>query len=139
MRRYIYDRVIGSGMVPRASEIARAVHVSEEAAIESLRRMHDAHILVVDYAGEILMANPFSAVPTAFEVRSGAKRWFGNCIWDALGILAMLQIDGDVRTACSDCSVPITLEIRNGSIASQHSIVHFALPVKQWWNNIVFT
>jgi hypothetical protein len=37
------------------------------------------------------MANPFSAVPTPFLVRSGDRSWYGNCIWDALGIPAMLQ------------------------------------------------
>lgn len=139
IRRYIYERVIAGEHIPRVAEVAAALRLPVEATVASLRRMHDAHVLVVDAAGEIIMANPFSAVPTAFEVRSGAQSWFGNCIWDALGILAMLKTNGEVRTACPDCSEPMTLAIRNGSLDSNSAIVHIALPVKKWWENVVFT
>jgi hypothetical protein len=58
--------------------------------------MHEAHMLVLEPTGEILMANPFSAVPTPFLAEVGGRRWFGNCIWEALGIIATLHADGRV-------------------------------------------
>jgi hypothetical protein len=36
------------------------------------------------------MAMPLSAIPTPFQVEVGGRHFFGNCIWDALGIVAML-------------------------------------------------
>ena len=139
VRQYIFERLIAGEQVPRVAGIAAALRTKTFDVVASLRRMHEAHILVVDAASEIIMANPFSAVPTAFAVQSGAKSWFGNCIWDALGILAMLGADGRVHTTCADCSEPMILEIQNARLLPQRALVHFALPVKQWWKNIVFT
>ncbi len=139
VRRLIFERIIVAEVVPRVAEIATALEMTNAEAAASLRRLHDGHVLVLDSDNEIIMANPFSAIPTSFAVRSGKKSWFGNCIWDALGILALLKTDGIVQTTCADCSSPMTLEIRKGALMPQRGLVHFALPVKQWWNNIVFT
>lgn len=139
VRRCVFERIIASGAVPRVAEIASTLEQPVAEVAESLRRLHDGHVLVLDSDNEIIMANPFSAIPTPFAVRAGAKSWFGNCIWDALGILAMLKTDGIVQTTCADCSSPIGLELRSGSLVPQRALVHFALPLKQWWNNIVFT
>ena len=49
-------------------------------------------------SSSIWMANPFSAVPTDFKVTSRGRTYFGNCIWDALGIPAILGADGLVET-----------------------------------------
>jgi hypothetical protein len=99
--------------------------------------MHDAHMLVLQPSGELLMASPFSAVPTPFVTEAGARRWFGNCIWDALGILATLPSDGRVVTSCAGCGDAMVLEVREG-VVSGGGIVHFALPARRWWDDIVF-
>ena len=49
------------------------------------------------------MAEPFSAVPTPFAVYVDDQRYFGNCIWDALGIPAMLHADARIESSCG-CS-----------------------------------
>src|SRR5437667_11759339 len=41
---------------------------------------------VLQENGELWRAAPFSAVPTAFPVKVGDRSYYGNCIWDALGI-----------------------------------------------------
>ena len=48
----------------------------------------------------IWMAEPFSAVRASFLVRSGRGEWWDSCVWDALAILALLDLDGVVSTAC---------------------------------------
>ena len=37
------------------------------------------------------MANPFSAVPTAYRVPPDGRWWYANCAWDAFGILSALR------------------------------------------------
>ena len=50
------------------------------------------------------MANPFSAVPTAYRVQAGGRWWYANCAWDAFGICAVCT-DRTARTrpSCPDC------------------------------------
>lgn len=55
-----------------------------------LRRLVETHAFCLQENGELWRAAPFFAVSTAFPVEAGNRRWWGNCIWDALGIPAML-------------------------------------------------
>jgi hypothetical protein len=84
LRLLIYDEIVRTGETPVVVTLASLVGASLDDVRASLRRMHDAHMLVLQPTGEILMANPFSAVPTPFLAEVGGRRWFGNCIWDAL-------------------------------------------------------
>jgi hypothetical protein len=106
-----------------------------------LRRLaadDDALVLLPD-SPLVWMAEPFSAVPTAFRVESGERRWWGNCIWDALAILALLGIDGFVATACPDCGADLRVEVSGGGLAGDAGVVHVAVPARDWWHSIGFT
>lgn len=137
LRLYIYDTIMRTSEAPSTAALAGHFGETVEAVKTALRRMHDSHTLVLQPGGEVLMANPFSAVPTPFVAEVGDRRWFGNCIWDALGILATLHADGRVLTSCASCGDAMTLEVRDG-LVSGDGIVHFALPARRWWDNIVF-
>ena len=88
------------------------------------------------------MAEPFSAVPTAFAVESGGRSWWGNCIWDALGIPAMLQRDAVIRSSCPDCGEAMTLEVRDGRLRGAAlpaaGVVHYSVPAHRWWEDVVY-
>jgi hypothetical protein len=86
-----------------------------------------------------LVAEPFSAVPTSFLVRSGSRQWWGNCIWDGLGILALISTDGSVSTACPHSGQPLVLSVTKRTLADTAGVVHFAVPARDWWRNIGFT
>jgi hypothetical protein len=89
-------------------------------------------------SGEVLMANPFSAVPTPFLVKIGDRSYYGNCIWDAMGIPAMLQQDATIEASCGCCSTAMNLKVTNGLIGEAHGIAHFAIPAAHWWDDIIF-
>jgi len=46
---------------------------------------------------------------------------------------------GGKRFGCGDCGVPLTLGVRDGSLAEGEGVVHFAVPARRWWENIGFT
>jgi hypothetical protein len=119
--------------------VAEALGLSQAAVAESFRRLAEKRVLALDANGEILMAPPFSAVPTGFLVESDARSWWGNCIWDALGILAMLRRDGRVLASCGDCGTAMTLEVTGGALEPAEGVAHFAVPARRWWEDIVFT
>jgi hypothetical protein len=85
------------------------------------------------------MAEPFSAVPTSFLVRSGKTQWWGNCIWDALGILALLGVDGEVSTACPNSGQALRVTVVGNALVESAGVVHFAVPARDWWRDIGFT
>lgn len=137
LRLHIYDEIVRSGEAPSVSALSRHFGATIEDVRAALRRMHEAHMLVLQPSGELLMANPFSAVPTPFVTKVGDRRWFGNCIWDALGILATLHADGRVFASCGCCGDAMFLDVRDAAL-SGNGIIHFALPARRWWDDIVF-
>jgi hypothetical protein len=142
VRAHVYDRLITAGRMPLAGEIARDLGLPLEDVRAAFLRMKDSRILVLQEGDEeILMANPFSAVPTAFVVEIGGKQWWGNCIWDAMGVAAMVKGDARISTGCGDCNDAMVLQVQNGLLGAEHGegIVHFSVPAKRWWDNIKFT
>jgi len=137
LRLLIYDEIVRTGEAPAVSALSRLVSAPLDDVRASLRRMHDAHMLVLQPSGEILMANPFSAVPTPFITQVGDRRWFGNCIWDSLGILAALHADGRVLTSCGTSGETMECSVQSGVLTGE-GIVHFALPARRWWEDIAF-
>ena len=94
--------------------------------------------MLVPGGREILMANPFAAQPTDFHVRANGRRWYGNCAWDALGILSALDADGSVTTTCADCSDRLEVAVRT-RVPRGDVVLHIAVPAHHWWDDIVFT
>lgn len=140
LRRQTYGLIVGLGRVPTAQEVAGESGLSAEDVVAGWRRLHDEHALVLDGDGtQILMANPFSGVPTPYEVRAGGRTWWGNCAWDALGICAALGTDGDVTTACPDCGDPLTVGIRDTRPTDLSLVFHCLVPARAWWEDIGFT
>jgi hypothetical protein len=103
------------------------------------RRLHDEHALVLDASGdEIRMANPFSAVPTAYRVEA-AGHWYANCAWDAFGICAALGSDGRIESSCPDCGEEISIEVEGLRPDDEMLVFHCLVPAATWWDDIVFT
>jgi hypothetical protein len=125
---------------PSLQELARSFNVTEEAIKISFQNLHKGHMIFLDpEASTIRMANPFSAIPTNFRVRSGQKEWWANCAWDTLGIPAALNIDVDIEAPFSDNQENVKLQVRNGIVDGKNYIVCFPLPCRQWYDDLVFT
>ena len=139
VRAAVYDTAMSTGSPPVASQLSEQLGIPLAEIRDSLERLAAGRALVLQPASrEILMANPFSAVPTPFAVRAAGRLYFGNCIWDALGIPAMLKADGEVLASCACCSEAMTLAIVNQRLKPVSGVVHFAIPAKRWWDDIVY-
>jgi hypothetical protein len=89
--------------------------------------------------GELWRVAPFSAISTAFPVRIKKCSWWGNCIWDALGIPAMLKNDAKIDAACACCNYEMKLEVKRGKLLQNDGIIHIAVPARDWYEDVVFT
>jgi hypothetical protein len=135
LRRATYAKLVELGRPPLASEVGR-----REEVVAGWRRLHDAHALVLDPAtDEILMAHPFSAVPTAYRVQADGRSWYANCAWDAFGICAALHADGTIDATCPDCGEAISVEVRGQQPSDDSLLFHCLVPARHWWDDIVFT
>jgi hypothetical protein len=138
VRLAVYRHTVADGVPPTSTEIAHGVGAAPADVEASLRRLADGHVLVLaPGTTSIWMAAPFSAIPTPFPVSVGERRYFANCIWDALGIPACLHADARIDTSCPDCAAPLRLEVRDGALEDPgEGVIHFAVPAARWWDDI---
>ncbi len=141
VRALVYDLTMKIGRPPLAAELAARLGRAQHEVEAALWRLAESRVVVLaDGTPEILMASPFSAVPTAFLVETdGGLDAYGNCIWDALGIPVMLGELATVFTSCGDCGGSMQLRALPDGTVGGVGIVHFAVPARHWWDDIVFT
>jgi hypothetical protein len=139
VRAKVYDDTMRTGTPPGIAGVSRDLSMSRDRVVAAFKRLADAHVLVLQAgSGEVLMANPFSAVPTGFRVETASLSAYGNCIWDALGIAAMLHSDVRVVTSCGDCGASADIAVEGNAVRGE-GMLHFAIPARHWWDDIVFT
>ena len=139
VRAAVYDVTMATGTPPSVDDLAHRLSLASGDVEESLERLATAKALVLQRESrEVLMANPFSAVPTPFAVYANDRLYYGNCIWDALGIAAALHADARVVSSCGCCSESMQLSVRGGNLEPIDAVIHFAIPASRWWNDIVY-
>ena len=139
VRAAVYRLFMDTGHAPVAAELSKELDETPARVEAALQRLHDAHILVLAPGTPyIWMANPFSALPTPYTATVAGKTFWANCIWDGLGILAMLGIDGTVDAYCPDCADPLRVEVRDGEILASDHVIHYTVPARKWWDDIGF-
>jgi hypothetical protein len=141
VRLHIFRTAAAWARVPQAPEIAQALNQSEADVGAALRELADARIIVLaPNTTNIWIAAPFCAVPSRFRVETNGRNYYGICIWDALGIIALVGTNrGTVHASCADCGDSIQLDVDRGRLRRSDDVVHFGVPARNWWDNIGFT
>ena len=140
VRLFVYERFVADGLPPTVEEVAEGLSLAPAEAESSFARLEEAHVLVfAPGTRNIWMANPLSAFPTPFRVETPRGEYWGTCIWDAFGVVAMLGGDGVVRTTCADCGETMELRVAGGALEPAEGVAHFAVPARRWWDNIGYT
>jgi Alkylmercury lyase len=140
VRVHLYERFVANGRPPSPEETGAELGLAAEEAAGAYRRLEEAHVIVLaPGTTNVWMANPLSAYPTPFRVETERGSYWGNCVWDALGIPSMLDLDGTVRTPCPDCGEPLLLRVAAGALEPTATVCHFAVPAARWWDNIGYT
>ncbi len=147
VRLAILRTFIDGRPTPTVERIAADLRATTQDVAAAFEHLADGHVLVLaPDSHEIVMSAPFAAGETDFVVQVGEQRHHANCIWDALGIAAMLggrsgPVDADVLTGCADCEEPLALTVRDGAVTPTlgRAVAHFAVPAARWWDDIAFT
>ncbi len=140
VRLYVFGEAAATGRVPQPPQISAALGRPETDVRTALQLLAAGRVLILaPNNSTIWAANPFCAVPSGFRVHAAGQRYWGICIWDALGIPAALGADGVVSATCGDCGEPMSLDVRGGRLASGGGVMHLGVPARHWWDNIGFT
>ncbi len=140
VRAFIYTHFAETTQAPSAQETASHFQISVEQAQVIYKVLGRRHALLLNaVAHTIRMANPFSAIPTVFQVHARNKSYWANCAWDALGIPAALGCEATIETQCAESNQPIDLSVRDGQVVSHGEVVHFLVPFRHWYDDLVLT
>ena len=139
LRLYTYRQVVASGRAPTMAQAAKEMGCSEAEVRAAYARLSESHAFMLTESGELWRVAPFSAIPTAFPVESGGRIYYANCIWDALGIPAMLGQDATIPASCACCNLEMRLRVKAGSLLPHEGLIHVAVPARRWYEDVVFT
>ena len=139
VRTLVYGSFARSGQAPEIPELAARAGSTEHRITESLERLYDGHEVALRPDGRVWMANPFSAIPTAYPVETAEVTCWANCAWDALGVAAILDTDAWTRTTCAESGTPLEFGVRDGRLAGDPGVIHLLTPLRDAWVDIGFT
>jgi hypothetical protein len=139
VRNAVYATILERTVPPTADEIATALGVSPDDVRSAYERLNDRHALfLTPGTHDVRMAHPFSGVPTAFRVEANGRNYWANCAWDALGIPAALHADARIEAPLGD-SEAIRFATEAGRVQGWQGIVHFPLPFRRWYDDLIAT
>ncbi len=141
VRLAVYDHFVVRQQAPSVEEVSERTGRPAAEVSSVFRGLAEVHVLVLrPGTDEVWMAMPFSAVPTGFTVRVGERSWWANCAWDALGVLAALDADGEVVADNPLGDEDLRVRVDDGKLTGpMKGVVHFAVPAARWWEDIGFT
>jgi hypothetical protein len=136
VNRHIFDH----GFAPTIIELARDLKSSESEIKAGLKQLSDNHAIVLHpNSFDIWVAHPFALFPTLFWVEAGDRRWWGNCTWCSLGIASLTHTRTKIYTKVSGESTPLQIDIIDNKIVKNDLVVHFLIPAKKLWENVIYT
>jgi len=140
IRAFVYRHFADTTRAPSVDKTAARFALTHEEAASAYEALHDRHAFFLHLGThDILIANPFSGFRTPFRVHANGKTYFANCAWDSLGVPAALHTDADVEAVCAQSGMSIDLRVRAGQVSESDTLVHFLVPFKHWYDDLVFT
>jgi hypothetical protein len=141
VRVAIYRSFVDGGRPPMPVELAVQLGASLDEVEDALRALAEQDVIaLIPGTSFVWLAHPFSAAAAPFRVTSGARRWDAICIWDALGILALVGADGRVETSCPDCGEPLAVEVKGSAVhGPADALAHYGVPARRWYEDVGYT
>lgn len=132
--------IIDHGYAPEVAELSQLLRIKTDAVALALRRLQEGHGVVLHPdSDKIWVIHPFSLAPTNFVVRCGDKEWWGNCAWCSLGVAALLGRDVTITTTLGANGKQIDVHIKDGRLRETNLYVHFPVPMRDAWANVIYT
>jgi hypothetical protein len=140
IRTFVYQHFVQEARPPSVAETATQFNLPDAEINHSYQLLHDNHFFFLEPGTTFIrMANPFSAIPTKFKVQIGSMTYWANCAWDMLGIPAALHQDAEITAVYEDTGETAVITVTDGQVQHNGGVVHFPLPVRQWYDDLILT
>ena len=137
---HIIKGIIDNGFAPGVDDLAGILKADKEEIIRKLYDLQDYHGVVLHpNEPKIWVIHPFSLAPTNFYVKANKGEWWGNCAWCSLGIAALVDGDVTISTTIGAETKRIEINIINGEIQEKNYFIHCPIPMKNAWDNVIYT
>lgn len=136
----ILQEIIDNGFAPNVSELSKILSATENEIIKGLHDLQEYHGVVLHpNEPKVWVIHPFSLSPTNFYVKTQNGEWWGNCAWCSLGVAALLKDDVKIITTIGAETKQIEINIIDGEIREKNYFIHFPIPMKNAWDNVIYT
>lgn len=144
IRKFIYDTFIKTSHAPLLEQIVSEFTISKPDVERYLNILAERRLIVMQpFTNRILMAQPFSNIPTHWIVKcSPDHTYYANCAWDTIAMHFALHKSIDVESFCVHCCEPIKIRLENEAFVRkdpQTLLIAISKPASRWWDNVVDT
>jgi len=131
--------IAATGLPPRRQDLAPRLGCDEAALVASLRRLHDAHGLLLHPDGEsVWAAHPFALSPGGCFVKTAGRGYWANCLYCALGIAAARRCDAVITTRLGGEEETVVVQVQHQRLSAGADLLfHLSVPVRRWWDNVI--
>ena len=139
VRRAVYRHFATSGLQPSRAALAEQLSLDPRQVDRAFQSLADAHHLVLDPDGSIVLAHPFATRNFGFSVMGAHTLWWGGCAWDAFAIPHLVPHEPSVlvATTCPACAAPLAWTVQRSGPPDGPGVAHFLVPVERIWNDVV--
>ena len=138
LRGLLTRMIAARGHAPSLGELAQAAGIDEEQVPQALRRLHDAHALLLHPDRcEPWVVHPFALSAGGCWVETPRRGYWANCLYCGLGIAAALRSDARITTRIGGEGETRIYRVEGGALLDSDGIFHLATPVARWWNNVI--
>ena len=136
----VIKEIIDNGFAPSVESLSEILKSTKEEIVKGLYDLQEYHGVVLHpNSPKIWVIHPFSLAPTNFYVKSSKGEWWGNCAWCSLGVAALVKDDVKITTTVGAETKQIEINIVNGEIQEKNYYIHFPIPMKNAWDNVIYT
>lgn len=137
---HILTFIIEYGFAPDIETLAEMLNIKKKLVIDALYTLQEEHgVILHPNRPEIWVIHPFSLAPANFVVAAGEKKWWSNCAWCSLGVGALLKQDVTITTTLGAQDDRVEIHIKNGKVIETNLLVHFPVPMRNAWENVIYT
>jgi hypothetical protein len=125
---------------PSIDQLTAYFNEPRVAVVAGLRALQNYHGVVLHpETMEVWVIHPFACAPTNFWVQSQKGGWWGNCGWCSMGIAALVGGTATITTTSGGEAKQVTARLVNGELLDEGLFVHFPVPMRRAWDNVVYT
>lgn len=136
----IIKGIIEKGYAPNLEALAELLEADKNEVVKGLYELQEYHGVVLHpNEPKVWAIHPFSLAPTNFYVKSDKGEWWGNCAWCSLGVAALVGGDIKITTNLGAETKQIEINIIGGEVQEKDFYIHFPIPMKNAWDNVVYT